>query len=305
MTGTLTSMLSSGRVAHAFLIYGENGLGKKTLAGDFAARIVAFGGDQRGVHPRSHPDIQWVERSGVRQGYSVDTLRKLCTDAYIRPNNGDRKVYILADCDNISISAQNTLLKIVEEPPAFAHFIFTAGSKSIFLPTILSRVIAFGVTECSPEDCRRALQDNGISDAEQIDEAISAFGGNVGLCLEYLQGGELRQAVELTRQLTDFLCLGSEYGVLKTLSALEAGRGLAKNVLTLMDKVVRDSIAAKSLPESRIGCYTRGSERLAEVYSSRKAVRLHELLTESVHALDGNANASMELSALCGRIYNL
>ena len=306
VTGTLTSMLSSGRVAHAFLLFGENGLGKKTLAGQFATQIVRSGGDlHREIHPLSHPDILWVEHSGAKQGFSVETLRDLCADAFVMPNNGDKKVYILADCDSISVAAQNTLLKIIEEPPAFTHFIFTAQSKSVFLPTILSRVISLGVLECSEEDCRTALQDHGITDEAQIKEAITAFGGNVGLCLQYLKGPELRQVVEITRQLTDSLCAGSEYKLLKTLTLLENSRTRAKTVLTMLDKIVRDSCVLRLANVKMTGCYAEGSKKLGEVLSSRKAGRLHELLTDSMQAIDGNVNVSLELSALCGRMSNL
>lgn len=305
MTGTLTSMLCSGRVAHAFLFFGETGLGKKTLSGWLASRIIAAGGDLRAVHPMSHPDIVWVEHSGARQGFSVETLRKLCADAYIRPNNGDKKVYILADCDSISVPAQNTLLKLIEEPPAFAHFIFTAQTKSVFLPTILSRVISLGLTECTEEDCRKALAEGGCTDGALMDEAVAAFGGNIGLCREYLAGGELRQAAELARELTESLCARDEYRLLKTLTALEGSRTLAKTVLTLLDKIVRDSCVLKTADIRKAGCYPRGSERLGEVLSARRALRVHSLLNATRQAIDGNVNISIELAALCGQLSNL
>ena len=59
----------------------------------------------------------------------------------------------------MSVPAQNTLLKLIEEPPLHAVFIFTSSTKSVFLPTILSRIISLGVNEVSHEDCRKALFD--------------------------------------------------------------------------------------------------------------------------------------------------
>lgn len=237
VTDTINSMMKSGRLSHAFLLFGEKGLGKKTLAAHIAEQIV---GADRDINPMSYPDIIWVEHSGVKQGFSVETLRGLCGDAYILPNNGDKKVYILSDCDNISIQAQNTLLKIIEEPPRFTHFIFTAQTKSVFLPTVLSRVISLGVAECSHEECADALREKNCSETD-ISEAISCFGGNIGLCLDYISSGETRQIVSSVRELVRSICQKSEYNILRVLTSLEGNRAMAKEVLSQAGKVIRDS----------------------------------------------------------------
>lgn len=306
VTNTLTSMISSGRVAHAFLLFGENGLGKKTIAAQFAAHLVAIGNTStHEINPMSNPDIIWVEHSGTKQGFSVETLRNLCVDAYILPNNGDKKVYILADCDNISVLAQNTLLKIIEEPPEFTHFIFTAQSKSVFLPTILSRIISLGVAECSEMDCRMALSNNGYTDEVLIGEAVSSFNGNIGMCSGYLEGGELRKSVEISRNITNSINNHSEYQLLKELTVLENNRPLAKIVFQMMDKIVRDSCIKKINNGLEIGCYPNGSKKLGETLSSRKALKLHDILNNAMNAFDGNVNMSIEMSAICGQILGL
>ena len=61
-------------------------------------------------------------------------------------------MYIFSDADSIQLPAQNSLLKIVEEPPEFVYFIFTAASKDVFLPTIISRVISLGMSQCSEDE---------------------------------------------------------------------------------------------------------------------------------------------------------
>ena len=306
VTNTLTSMIDSGRVAHAFLLFGENGLGKKTIAANIAAQIVSSGNTSgHTINPMSHPDIIWVEHSGAKQGFSVETLRDLCADAFILPNNGEKKVYILADCDNISVLAQNTLLKIVEEPPKFTHFIFTAQSKSIFLPTVLSRVISLGVAECSDKECRDALSDKGYTDEALINEALFSFSGNIGMCLGYLEDGELRKSVELVRNITDSIINKSEYQLLKALTLLENNRQLAKTVFSMLDKIVRDSCVWKINSGKDIGCYPDGARRLSGVFSSRKAIKLHEIFQNAMIAVDGNVNMSIEMSSICGQIADI
>ncbi|MBR4282959.1 MAG: hypothetical protein IKT35_04515 [Clostridia bacterium] len=64
-------------------------------------------------------------------------MRTICQDAYVKPNDGDRKVYIFhAD---LTEAAQNALLKIFEEPPQGVTFIIPCVSESSLLTTILSR----------------------------------------------------------------------------------------------------------------------------------------------------------------------
>ena len=87
-----------------------------------------------------HPDVRVVQDEGRRE-LTVDTVRQLRQDVYIRPNEGERKVYIFADCGQLNERDQNVLLKIVEEGPAYAAFLFCAGSAAELLPTIRSRCV--------------------------------------------------------------------------------------------------------------------------------------------------------------------
>lgn len=315
---TFASMLDSGRVSHAFLLYGEVGLGKKTWAAWFAAALVSQGEPEllekgKWVNPYAHPDILWVEHSGKLQGISAETLRNLCGDAYLAPNDSDRKVYLLADCDHFDKRVQNILLKLVEEPPEFAYFIFTASRRDVFLPTILSRVVSLGMTEVSQEECAQALRKLGPAalgedkcGEAQILSAVEAFGGNIGNCLAYLEGGELAKAVQLTKNAANGMMNASEYDLLKALASLEGNRSLAEQVLVLLDKLLRDACASqlgKGPGELRpLGCDREAAYRLGERYSLRRLGAVHELLNQSRRHLDSNVSWSLEAAALCGGI---
>ena len=70
---------------------------------------------------------------------SVEVLRTLRADAYILPNEGRRKIFIFPDCALLDQGAQNVLLKVVEEGPEHAAFLFCAKSAGVLLPTLRSR----------------------------------------------------------------------------------------------------------------------------------------------------------------------
>ena len=95
-------------------------------------------GPCRKVRDGIHPDVTVVEDPQHKM-IAVDVLRSVRSDAYILPNEGRRKVYIFPDCALLDQSAQNVLLKVIEEGPDHAAFLFCAQSAGVLLPTIRSR----------------------------------------------------------------------------------------------------------------------------------------------------------------------
>ena len=87
-----------------------------------------------------HPDVTEV-RDDAHKNLPVDLVRQIRGDAYIRPNEGARKVYIFPDCALLPEQGQNVLLKIVEEGPPYAAFLFCAEHPSLVLPTLRSRCV--------------------------------------------------------------------------------------------------------------------------------------------------------------------
>lgn len=93
---------------------------------------------------RIHPDIIYISRekdsSGKeRQGLTVAQMRAMISDAQIMPNEAEKKVYIIPDGDRMNLEGQNTVLKLLEEPPKSASFILCAQNLEALLPTVRSR----------------------------------------------------------------------------------------------------------------------------------------------------------------------
>jgi DNA polymerase III delta prime subunit len=87
-----------------------------------------------------HPDVLTV-RDDEHRDMAVDVVRAARTDAYIRPNEGARKIYLFPDCGVVTERDQNVLLKIVEEGPPYAAFLFCAENPAVVLPTLRSRCV--------------------------------------------------------------------------------------------------------------------------------------------------------------------
>ena len=94
----------------------------------------------RKVRQGIHPDVPVVQ-DGEHKNIAVDVVRQVRGDAYIRPNEGARKVYIFPQCELLTETDQNVLLKIVEEGPPYAAFLFCAENPSTVLTTLRSRCV--------------------------------------------------------------------------------------------------------------------------------------------------------------------
>ena len=136
-----------GQLSHAVILTGE---GDKPSAARFiaAAHLCRGEGERpclrcnacRTVMEGIHPDVTEV-KDADRKELAVDTVRALRQDVYIRPNEGERKVYLFTDCAQLNERDQNVLLKIVEEGPPYAAFVFCADTLHALLPTIRSRCV--------------------------------------------------------------------------------------------------------------------------------------------------------------------
>ena len=147
-----------GTLSHALLFTGG---GDKTGLARYAAaamECMATQGQPCGVCPACrkvlediHPDVITV-RDPEHKNIAVDVVRAIRSDAYIRPNEGQRKVYIFPDCALLTEQDQNVLLKIVEEGPPYAAFLFCAENPSQVLRTLRSRCVEIKLRPGSEED---------------------------------------------------------------------------------------------------------------------------------------------------------
>ena len=143
---TVRRAAAEGRLSHAVILTGRGDL--SAAARFLAAAHVCSGADKpclqcrhcRKVLEGIHPDVIAVQDAEHRE-LTVDAIRALRKDVYIRPNEAERKVYIVTDCRQLNSRDQNVLLKIVEEGPPYAAFIFCADSPAALLETIRSRCV--------------------------------------------------------------------------------------------------------------------------------------------------------------------
>ena len=147
-----------GTLSHALLFTGS---GDRAGLARYAAAAMECTADRgqpcgvcaacRKVGGDIHPDVITV-RDPDHKNIAVDVVRTIRADAYIRPNEGRRKVYLFPDCALLTEQDQNVLLKIVEEGPPYAAFLFCAENPSQVLRTLRSRCVEIKLRPGSEED---------------------------------------------------------------------------------------------------------------------------------------------------------
>jgi len=174
--GILRTSLSRERLAGSYLFVGPAGVGKTTTAMRFAAALCGAQSlddpQARMILAGKHPDVRVEQPSGRSHTIHVGQLwprgsntdhpaaNAMLRDLQYEPVRANKRVFVIREAEGLSRgseSAANSILKTLEEPPAYAHFILTATSLSTLLPTIISRCQVVPFSLLPPELVERAL----------------------------------------------------------------------------------------------------------------------------------------------------
>lgn len=215
----LIDLYNSGRMPHAFVFSGPQGIGKSTLAYRFARFLLKHGikdtnqssmfGDApavtnmdvkaddpvfRRLASGGHPDFFSAERKfdeakGIyKDALDVDEIRKIAPFLRMTSSEGGWRVVIVDDADTMSRSAQNAILKILEEPPKNSVLILIAHRAGALLPTIRSRVRFINFAPLSDNTLKEMLQkSNPGLPSRDTDFLIKLSEGSFGKALQYAQ----------------------------------------------------------------------------------------------------------------------
>ncbi len=198
--------VNSDRVGHAYIFEGTKGVGKLTMAKAFAMRLLCESPTQEDAcgkcrscsrcMSQNHPDLKIVtnqlyDSSKKSTDILVDTVRNMKKDIYIKPYEAERKVYIVPNADTMNMYAQNSLLKVLEEPPEYCVIILLAENSNSFLPTILSRAPILKFFPLDEETVSEYLVGCDIDcDADKIDLVAKMCGGSIGKAKELIENAD-------------------------------------------------------------------------------------------------------------------
>lgn len=306
----LSAMLHSGRFPHALLLQGSKGCGKQHLAGAIAQALLCTCEDDvpcrrceacKKVEGGGHPDVYIAVGGEGARTFHIDVIRFIRGDVSIVPNEGKRKVYILANASSMTDQAQNALLKVMEEPPEYACFILTCQSASQMLPTILSRAVTITVGEVEEAEAVAAvLEQCPEKTREQAEAAFAICGGNIGKIKETLNGGILSRASEVAEGMVGALTVVNEYAILEESAVLLKDKELCRAVFGQMLAVFRAALLERSgYPLKQEGAAAR---KLSQKLTQLQLTSLISVIQEASIGLDRYANHPLLVTRVCARL---
>ncbi len=208
--GHFRDVIREHRVAHAYVLSGEEGMGKKTLANAFALSLLCDRGGEdpcmecvscRQVIDGNHPDLIYVTHEKPAS-IGVDDIRRQITDTVmIRPYRSEYKIYIVDEAEKMTAQAQNALLKTLEEPPAFVVILLLASSEEALLPTILSRCVRLKLRPLSDQAIEKYLREEFNTDPEDAPVYAAFARGNPGKAGSLASSDTFRESYETVRSL--------------------------------------------------------------------------------------------------------
>ena len=215
----LQRSLAGGETGHAYLFSGPSGSGKRTLALLFAQALNCRGTDPpcaqclscRKSESGNHPDLFRLVPQGA--SLKIEQMRDIKESLYYLPMEGQYKICILEDADLLTAPAANSLLKILEEPPARLVFILLTARPWALLPTVLSRCTHFTLKPLQPQELAALLEqgEEMLSAEQEIIFLLS--GGNPGQALALAQQGDWRDKFVEARALLHTVEHGSAEGI--------------------------------------------------------------------------------------------
>lgn len=182
---TLIQGVREGKNANTYIFEGVAGLGKHEAARLFAQALVCddtpnapCGNCSACIEAQahSHPDILFITPEKDKATIGVNPVRDAINEAMIKPFYNRHKVFIIDDGDILTPQAQNTMLKIIEEPPEYAIFIIVCTNSDVLLETVRSRAVTITFSPVADSVVREYIEKK-YPDEPRIDFLVKYCAG--------------------------------------------------------------------------------------------------------------------------------
>lgn len=294
----------SGNALNSYVFEGADGIGKKTAAQVFAAALLCEGegripcgrcGACAKTGSYNHPDIIFVRRKKDKASLGIDDVREQITETvYVKPLLAEKKIYIIEDGGLLTVGAQNGLLKILEEPPAYAVFVLLTPKTAMLLDTVLSRSAVLSFLPLSVEEVHCCLQKKHPNSPEERLQFAARFSqGIIGRGLRLLEDEEFSELYRLTLHHTAEL-LRTDAAVTDFERFLLDGRDRLEYIIDFMLIFLRDCLFEKLNLEKQILCHDRLYEikESCRTLSKKALVGAMDAVLRYQKRIAGNASAS-------------
>ncbi|MBD3359562.1 MAG: DNA polymerase III subunit delta' [Candidatus Buchananbacteria bacterium] len=298
----LQKSIESNKLAHAYLFSGKEGLGKRFLAEKFINSILCHDYNLQNkqevkslpcndcvfcnqLNKKIHPDVYFLKKEEDKKNISVEQVREMQKVLHMASFLNSYKIALIDSADDLSESAQNALLKILEEPKSKTILLLISSDYKGLLPTIVSRCQIIRFLPLANETIFKHLLELGAS-REQANLLAALSHGQIGGAINFYKNQDfLNEYIENTKQ---FLALfnnniSNQFKILDNLlvgfkNNFEINNQLNKE-LDYWQLVLRDILAMQyNLDNLVINLYFK--DKLADLAKKYKSWQIIELLAK-------------------------
>ena len=268
-----------GRLAHAYLFTGPQGVGKRLFAVELAKALLCESPREPGeleacercqscvlMEAGTHPDLFEAIRPVDAHEFPIELMRELCQTFALRSARGRGKVVLIDDADDLNEESANCFLKTLEEPPTGSLLILVGSNADRQLPTVVSRCQLVRFLPLAPEIVADLLEEQGVADLQLRRRLALLSGGSPGLARELADPAlwKFRRNLldGLARRDPDVIALARDWVefVEETGKESAAQRGRARLVLKLLTDFLADALCIR---QGALPCRTDPEDRPA------------------------------------------
>lgn len=330
LIGRLSRDISEGRLAHAYILEGQYGSGRHTLALQMAAAIECekrgedmgeslFGDTAEAKIPcgccqscmkilsGKSPDIKTVGPEDDKVFIGVETVRNVKNDMYTAPNDLSIKVYIIEDADLMTGQAQNAFLLSLEEPPPYVLFFLICQNSSDLLETVRSRAPTLRLQHIPDDELEnflishdkraKELRDTSVEDWKSL---ISVASGSIGYGLKLLDNQKRGAILEQRKSVKDLILMlarSNKLGAIDAILAFNRKRHETVELLLILQSALRDLLLLKK-DEGVALCFYEDRENALEISSSfttKAILKYFDATKGALDELEINSNIRLTL----------
>lgn len=284
----LQTAIKTGNLSHAYIINGEYGSGRQTIASALAKTIQCQSKtddtDACGVctsckqaESHNHPDIKYITHD--KTSISVNDIREqLNNDISIKPYSSEYKIYIIPDANKMTEQAQNALLKTIEEPPVYAIIILLTENYDSLLPTIRSRCVTLTMNPVEKDKICTYLENKFQLEPEQAQIAANYCQGNIGKAIRFASSSDFiemkNQVLKLLKNL-DSMDIAS---IIDTIKEFSTHKNDINDYLDLMLLWYRDVLMFKVTKDANLLLYSDEYSAISEQATKRDYENIENII---------------------------
>lgn len=304
----LKTAIIQEKLAHAYIFEGQAGIGKGITALEFIKGINCKSHINNGcdscsscvkIKNDNHPDINIMEPQG--KSIKNKQIEEFQREILIRPYESNKKAFIIKQADTMTVSAQNRILKILEEPPEYGIIIFISENSGHLLPTIKSRCQLLKFNRLANIDIEKYLMEHYELNYEEA-KILSAFSnGSLSKAIELYTSEEFKNRRETMIDIIDEVLRGDKLKLIDYVSFFESNKEIIWEILDFIIIWFRDMLLLKEIEEDKY-LFNMDKINTLKIHANNikydKIIKSIDIIEDTKKSVNANVNFGLCIEAM-------